>query len=188
MSTTSFDPARAVRFDLAHGSVRSDGNDRLAIVPLDALLELARTGPATVIESIGHIIGRVVGARILKALGDVRTAPIEAFVSHLGGELALAGYGVASLERWGRAMVVAMSETALDEKLLAAILEGAFGTTAGRDVWCTPLMSERTGEGSTLRVLVSSKSAAERVRSWLRDNIAWGDALARLQASTGGKS
>ncbi len=188
MPTTSFDPARAVRFDLAHGTVRTNGDHRLALVPLDALVELARTGPATVVESVGRIIGRAIGTRILKALGDVRTAPIEAFVSHLGGELALAGYGVASLERWGRAMVVAMAETGLDESLLAAILEGAFAATAGRDVWCTPLMVERRGDGATLRVLVSSKSAAERVRSWLRDNISWGDALARLQASTGGKS
>jgi hypothetical protein len=185
MPTTSFDPARQVHFDLSKGSVRAGADERVALVSVDALAELVKGAPRGVIESVGRIMGRGIGRRIAMGLGDagkVRAAPVETFVSHLGGELALAGYGVARLERWGRAMVVAVSDTALGEPLLAAILEGALGAITEREVTCTPLMRE----GTTVRLLVSSRSAAERVRSWLDARVAWGEALARLNVRSGG--
>jgi hypothetical protein len=173
MAETTFDPARAIRFDLAHGTVhRGEGDARHVLVPIGAL-------EAASPSALGRAIGAAVGKRVLAQLGSteaVRGATLEAFATALGGELALSGFGMASVERWGRAMVVAIASPGASDTVLASILEAALEAAIGKAVRCTTLMRDATAS----RLLVSSEAAAERVRKWIGEGTAWGEALARL--------
>src|SRR5579883_3206155 len=125
MADPSFDPARAVRFDLPSGSVRASGDARVALVPVEVLEEIARTPAA---EVAGRAMGAAIGKRAASRLGDAGAASVEAFVTQLAGEMAVAGYGVLSVERWGRALVVVVEHCALPEPLLGAVLAAALAS------------------------------------------------------------
>ena len=55
-------------------------------------------------------------------------------------------------------------------------VQTALENATGREVWCAMLMHDELAT----RVLVSSRSAISRVRDWLDEGVAWGEALARL--------
>ncbi|MEJ7729974.1 MAG: hypothetical protein WKG00_12230 [Polyangiaceae bacterium] len=113
------------------------------------------------------------------AAAAVRRASIEAVVEHLGGELALGGFGSLSLERWGRAMVLVVDHAPLGpagDVLLEAILEGALVACTGR--------SARVGllhrEESRARFFVGSAAAMARVQAQVRVGETWAEALVQL--------
>src|SRR5260221_472483 len=171
-----FDPAHAVRFDLGNGSVRAGGDERVVLLPASALEALAAGAPRETARVLGRAIGRAVGERVRAGLGSfdaARGASVEAFVGRLAGELALMGYGVASLERWGRALVLVVERAPVGDALLADVLEAALETATGRVARCTSLVAD-TG---SVRLLVSSERTHERVLAWLAQGVSWGDAL-----------
>jgi hypothetical protein len=182
--------AHKVRFDFPSGSVRTDGDERVVLVPVAALDDLAKAAGLEAACAFARTMGIAIGKRVSAHMGSidaVRKSTLEAFITELGSELALAGWGAVSLERWGKAMVIAVEHAPVAEhRVLAAMLEGAMGAaTGGRDVRCTPLAAE-----GSVRVLVAGTSAVDRVRGWLAQGVAWGEVLSRLQApsttSTGG--
>jgi hypothetical protein len=177
MAETTFDPGHAVRFDLARGTVhKGEADARHVLVPLSALA-------AGSVEAVGRAIGASIGARVLSSLGSaegVRGTTLEAFATALGGELALSGFGMASVERWGRAMVVAIESPGAEDALLAAILESALEGAAGRKVRATRLMRD----AGAARFLVSNEGAGDRVAKWINEGTAWGEALARLHGGS----
>ena len=132
MPSPPFDQARTVRFDLARGSVVHEGA-RHVLVPIDALDELAKSS-APVVTAVAELIGAAMGRRIRTKLGSPRGASLEAFANQLGGELAIAGYGTLALERWGRAMVIALEQTPLASSLVVPLLASALGTAAAQRV------------------------------------------------------
>src|SRR5215469_14307836 len=106
MAGTSFDPTHAVRFDLPHGSVRAGGEEeRVLLVPTSALDELVLSAPPEAVEALGRALGAAIGRRAASRM-DAKSASVEAFVTQLAGEAAIAGIGALSVERWGRALVV----------------------------------------------------------------------------------
>jgi hypothetical protein len=180
----TFDAARAVRFELDRGSVHAHGDARVAIVPVEAFDAIASSSAAdAVASSIGSAIGKRVGSR----LGDVRAATIEAVTTQLAGELAVAGYGALSLERWGRALVLVVEGSALPGAMLERVVASALSAATGnKGVACATLGRDAT----TARVLVASGGAADRARQWIASGVAWGDVLTRLHtdAQRGGES
>src|SRR6185312_6690542 len=107
MADPSFNPSHAVRFDLPKGEVRAAGSDeRLALVPLAALLDLALSAPAEAVEALARALGASIGRRAAVRITEPRSASIDAFVTQLAGEAALAGIGTLAVERWGRALIV----------------------------------------------------------------------------------
>jgi hypothetical protein len=198
---TPFDPTRAVRFDLPKGSIHArvpapqnagqhagqagDGVDqRMVLVPIEALDEVANVGGMAAASAVGHVIGMSCGKRAAVRLGGrgLGSSTLEDVVTHLGGELSLVGVGSLVVERWGRAMVMAIERSAVkDDRLLAAIVEGALREVTGREVHCTTLVHD----GTLSRVLVASRGTAERVRQWLTEGTKWSDVLARLQKAGG---
>ncbi len=179
MADSSFDAARAVRFDLPSGSVRAAGDARVALVPVEALAAVGKSGAA---EEVAGIIGGAIGKRVASRAG-ASGATVEAFATALGGELAVAGYGSLSLERWGRALVLVVDHTVLPDAMLGTLLASAIAATSARgEVACAALGRE----GETARFLVTSKSSASRVRGWIDSGVKWGDALARLHSKNGG--
>jgi hypothetical protein len=178
--------ADEIRFDLPNGSVRAGGDERVVLVPCSAIDELGKhaksdsgVDPAA---AFCHAIGEVLGQRIAARLGSsdaVRSASLETFVNALAGELAVAGWGTVSLERWGRAMVLLVEHSPLNEhRCLAALFEGALSAATGREARCASLGVAKDGG---VRILVGAQRAVVRVRDWLAHGVAWGDALARLQ-------
>jgi hypothetical protein len=186
----TFDPAHAVRFDLARGRVERDllpgDAQRYVVVPVEAIEELALTragGDAVEVVSraLGASMGRRIAARLAGA-GGAGAVSVEAFAAELAGELAVAGCGALRLERWGRALLLVVDGSPLPDAVLSPALEAAMAEAVGREVRCLVMARD----ASVARVLVSSRAAIQRVRAWLAEGVAWADALARLQASGGG--
>lgn len=182
-----FDPKNAVTFDLPNGQVRlasghpEADNGRAVIVPAAALAALAAAagdGPA---HALGRAIGESLGARV-KARLDVSGGSLDAVLGELATELALVGLGTLSIERWGRALVLCVSDapfaTASGDALLAAALSAMVSAASGREVHTTPLARD----GRDLRVLVGNGASVERVQGWLTAGVAWGEAITRLHA------
>lgn len=171
MAETSFDASRAVRFDLASGSVHAS-EARVALVPVEALAAIGKSGAA---DEVARIVGAAIGKRAAAHLG--KDASVEAFTSAFAGELAVAGYGSLSVERWGRALVLVVARSPIPDAMLATLLAAGVEAATGRgEVACASLGSE----GEATRLLVASKESAARVRAWLGDGVKWGEALVRL--------
>ena len=109
MAHARFDPSHAVRFDLSRGQVKLDGREDRLLLPSEVVLELWREASDEAKKSFGHRLGSEIGRRVAGRLGAVAGSSIAAVVEHLGGDLALAGLGSFSVERWGRALVLRMS-------------------------------------------------------------------------------
>lgn len=172
-----FDPSQAVKFDMGRGRIQLDGPVSRVLVPADALVRLAQAAGTDAARDFGRHLGTEVGRRAAGRFGENATP--EEVVEHLGGDLALVGFGSLSIERWGRALVLVVGGSpfgADGDALLAAVLEGALQRGLGRTVDVVPLVRE----GDDARLLVASASAAGKVRAWLAEGAAWGDVLARL--------
>lgn len=181
MAQTRFDPSHAVKFDLGRGVVQLDGSADRLLVPADALLALCGAAGEEAARDFGRKIGAEIGRRAAGRLGTVAQAGLEDVLEHLGGDLALAGFGSLGIERWGRALVMTVSDCPLGaagDGLLAAVLEGAIQRALGRDATVVPLARD----GASARLLVVGEKAARAVRGWLAEGVQWGDALARLHA------
>jgi hypothetical protein len=176
MSAT-FSASKSVRFDLAHGAVRAgESDDRLLLVPLAALVDLANAAPPGAVEALGRALGTAIGRRAGARIGDATGSSLEDFVTQLAGEAALAGVGVLSLERWGRALVVVLEDSPLPGALVGPLVRAALEAASGRNV-ASVLLSQDT---HVARVLVSSDRAVGRVREWMASGVPWGDAIAKL--------
>jgi hypothetical protein len=182
MPDATFNPTQSVRFDLAHGAVRAGtADDRLLLVPASALVELALSASTEAAEAFARALGSAVGRRAATRIGDAAGSSLEDFVTHLAGEAALAGLGVLSVERWGRALVVLLEGSPLVGPLVGPFVGAALEGSSGRKVATTVLSRDER----LARVLVSSEAAVGRVREWIAAGTSWGDAITRLQ---GGRS
>ena len=97
-------------------------------------------------------------------------------MTQLAGEAALAGVGVLSVERWGRALVIVLEESPLPAALVSPLVGAALEAASGRKV-ASALLSH---DARSARVLVSSDRAVARVREWMASGVPWGDAIAKL--------
>jgi hypothetical protein len=177
MTAAPFNATQSVLFDLAHGAVRSGASDdRLLLVPLAALLDLANAAPPAAAEALGRALGAAIGRRAAARLGDAAAASLEGFVTQLAGEAALAGAGVLGIERWGRALVVILEGSPLPGPLAAALVGAALESASGRKV-ATAVLSH---DDHATRVLVSSEGAVRRVQDWMASGVPWGAAITKL--------
>jgi hypothetical protein len=182
MNVPSFDPVRAVRFDLPHGSVRTGGEgERVLLLPTAALDDILLSAPAEAVETLGRVLGAAIGRRAAARMVDPSAVPIDAFVTHLAGEAAIVGIGALSVERWGRALVVVVADSPLIGTLLAPLVASAVEAASGRSVACTLLSRDE----HAARILVASADGVGRVREWIASGMPWGEALVKLH---GGRS
>jgi hypothetical protein len=177
MAASSFDSTHAVRFDLPKGSVRTRGDDdRVVLVPSAALEELVRGSTAEAAEAFSRALGAAIGRRAAARMGDPHSASVEDFMAQLGGEAAVAGVGVWSIERWGRALVFVVEDSPLAAGLLAPLISSALEASSGRRAWCVVLSHEERAA----RVLVAGQQSVARVRDWLASGTRWGEVLVKL--------
>lgn len=177
---TPFDPNGAVRFDLRAGAASDSRGARLVLVPSAALASL---GPDA-ITNIGLAIGRAAGERVASRLGGeggVRSADPQLAVSHLAGELAVAGIGAVHIERWGRAMVAIVGNASIaDDMFIGAVLGGALSAASGREVAAAALGRE----GTQARYFLGSPPTADHVRVLVGKGLGYAEVLATLQGGT----
>jgi hypothetical protein len=181
MAIGAFDPTNAVQFDLARGIVQG-GGERMLVIPASVLAEVSHAAGAAASHAIARSIGSACGERVAARFGgaeDVRSASIDDVLSHLAGELAIAGVGTTHLERWGRALVAVFGSCPIsDSAAVAELLGAALVAATERPVAALSLGRDAGG----VRVLVANKRAVERAKEWLAQGSSWGDVLAKLQA------
>ncbi len=180
MAAAPFDPNGAVRFDLKNGAASDSRGARLVLVPSEALAALG--GDA--LAELGAAIGRACGGRVAARLGGdggVRAAPLELVVTHLAGELAIAGIGAVHVERWGRAMIVVVANASVDDDaLLGGVLAGALSVSAGRDVSAAAVGRD----GASARYFLGKKATAERAESLAASGRGFAEIIATLQGAS----
>lgn len=185
MDTSSFDPTRAVVFDLNRGQVTLNGGAAVLVIPAEVLAQLCAGLDVATVRQFGSMLGRHAGARVRARLSAALSPTLEVMVDHLGGELSLAGLGSLVMERWGQALVVRIESCPLaqGQELMSAYIEAALQAAVGREV--VALVLERGA--SSIRLLLCSKGASMKVKGWLAGGTSWGDALAALhQGATSG--
>lgn len=179
MAGPAFNPTGAVKFDLKNGTASDAGGARLLLVP-SAILD---TLDDSALERIGYGVGKACGARVAARLGGdtgVRASQLEVVISHLAGELAIAGVGAVHVERWGRAMVCIVTNPSLaNDAFLGGVLGAALSAASGREAHAAPLGRE----GGLARFFVGSKETAQKVKSM--QGRSYADIVGALQ---GGRS
>jgi pimeloyl-ACP methyl ester carboxylesterase len=177
MNAHSFDPTHAVRFDLPRGSVHTERDGaRMLLVPAAALDDLVLSAPPEVLDLLGRSIGAAIGRRAAARIGDAQGATVEAFVTQIAGEAAVAGVGALSVERWGRALVVVVEGSSLAGPLLHAVVGSAVEAAAGRRVSCVLLSRDE----QVARFFLGSEGGCARLKEWLLSGATWGEALVKL--------
>ncbi len=180
---STFDPARAVRLDFPRGTALASDDARLVLLPATALTELAFEASPELRLTLGKAIGASLGARVATRLGGTEgasKAPPESFLNELGAEIAASGLGRLGLERWGRALIVTLENSAVeDDAILAGIVGAALATATGKDTHAVQLVSER----GDVKLLITSRGTAEQVRGWLADGSTFMGVLEKLHAA-----
>ena len=164
----------------------ANAGERL-VVPSDALLALCQGATDDAVRDFGRRLGTEAGRRMNDRLGEAWQASLETVVEHLGGELALMGFGSLGLERWGHALVFSVSHSPLGaggDLLLASVLEGAMQRSFGRDVVAAKLLRD----GGQVRFLIAGHDGAHKALGWLSEGVPWGDVLSRLADANRGVS
>lgn len=181
MAGPAFDPNGAVRFDLSRGAASDARGARLLVMPA-AALEAIERAHAPAIAALGTEIGRACGGKVASRLGGdggVRGAQLEVVVTHLAGELAIAGVGSVHVERWGRAMVCVVSNPSFpSDAFLSAVLAGALGAASGREVAAAPLGRD----GNAIRFFIGAKATADRVRGFVAQGKGFAEIVTNIQA------
>lgn len=167
----------SLRLDLPKGSAEVRG-EPVVVLPAQALETLLRAAPSASRVDMGRDVGILMGQRMANRLGGasgVRSASTEDVVNAFAGEIALAGLGEVALERWGRAMVIALSGGPLSNQteLLGGLVGGAIGAATG-----TQASAVSIGHG---KYFVGSARACEKLRDLLTSGTTFGDAVARMQ-------
>lgn len=180
MADPSFDPSGAVRFDLRSGSASDSRGARLVLVPSTALDGLGDD----VLEQLGSQIGKACGARVAARLGGdsgVRSAALEVAVSHIAGELAIAGIGAVHVERWGRALVAVVANASIsNDAFLGAVVSSALAAASGRDVSAAALGRQ----GGVARFFLGSAATSERVRDLAKQGKPYAEIVATVQGAS----
>jgi hypothetical protein len=174
-------------FDFATGQVKTAGGERLLLIPLSTLDELASSAGVPAASRMARGLGVSIGRRAASKLGSIdqiRGASLEAVVSELAFEIALAGWGSLTLERWGKAMVLVLGHAPVSEKgVVAALLEGAVEAAVAREVHGAAL----AGDGP-VRILIANEKTAERARLWSAEGASFGEVVHRLHAQEGAEA
>ena len=167
----------SLRLDLPKGSAELRG-EPVVVLPAQALETLLRAAPSASRIDMGRDVGMAMGQHVADRLGgagSVRSAAIEQVVNALATEIALAGLGELSLERWGRAMVIGLSggPLAKQTELLAGLVGGAITAATGREASAVSI-----GGG---KYFVGGSRACERLRGLITSGTSFGEAIARMQ-------
>jgi hypothetical protein len=182
MAQPSFDPGAFFTFDLRGGQVQTRAGRRVLVLSDTVLAPLVAAAVASGDLTVVRRLGRHIGEEVRVSLGgSADEVPVDVVLGHLGGVLALFGWGRIQLDRWGDALVARVEHApAIDtEQLaLAALLGGLFSSVTGRDVACVPV-------GETAEFILVAPAIAETVWGWARAGQDVAGIVARLAPEAG---
>lgn len=190
MQSPPFDAAKAVTFDLSRGQIVDGSAGPRVLVPADALFALCAAAPADAAAAFARLAGESIGAAVARRFESAGTtaasAGIDEVVEQLGGELAVGGFGILAIERWGRALVLVVDHGPSHggDHVFELLLAAAVKKATGLDARCVRLARD----GQSARFLLTSHAAAEKVSQWLSGGTPWAEALARLHPSSMGSA
>jgi len=171
----SFDAGGFYEFDLAAGSVKDRGGERVVVLTESVFTPLVQSavnnGDLTALRELGSALG----VRVQGAIGDEGAATPSEVFSVVAGHLAVFGWGRLEVQRWGDALALRLhGAPAHDEHGLAvsALLGGLMSTLGGDDAACVPV-----ADGSFLLV---AAEIAEEVWGWAQEAEDVGALVARL--------
>ncbi len=174
VSAETFDPNGYYDFDLAHGAVhaQAEQKERVVVIPDTTFASLvglaAEAGRKDTLEELGRALGRRAGA-----IGD--RSP-ESVLHHAAATVALFGWGRLGLERWGDALAVPLDgPPALPEVVLEALLNGMFAEMSGQSVACVS-----TGNA---QYLLLHPDVAGQARTWLSEGLGLAGVVDRLRSA-----
>lgn len=185
MSHPAFDAAGFVKFDLASGTIRSPGDELLALVPADVVSMLE---PSEDLDIAARSWGALHGRRLAEVLtGSEDPSTMDLLAQYLGGSLTTAGLGRLAIEIRGDALLFRLSvgdrgpssagRRALLAGFLAGYLEsvgpGAFGVV------------HLDGDEASDLFWAGNPDAARKVQSWIEQGISPTAAVDRLSAGGG---
>jgi len=179
MDTSTFDPSEAVVFDLNRGQVTLEGAGQVLLLGADVVAAACAQLDANVVRQLGIALGKQAGTRVRARLATLGAPSLEVMVEQLAGEVSLRGFGALGIERWGQALVIRIEGQPLaaqGQELIGGFIEGALLASVDREVTAMPI--ERNAQ--SLRLLLCSKAASARVKTWLLAGGSWGDALTAL--------
>ncbi len=185
MDISSFDPTKAVVFDLERGQVGLAGGSAMLLLPADIMAAVCGRLDSGDVRQLGVALGKRAGTRVRNRLGQSASPSLEVMVDQLGGELSLSGLGTLAVERWGQALVARIDGYLLagqGQELMGGYVEGALEVAVEREVTALPL--ERGDR--VLRLLLCSKAASVKVKGWLLAGSSWAEALAALHGAKTG--
>jgi membrane protein YqaA with SNARE-associated domain len=179
MTEPSLDPGAFFQFDLAKGSVRSRGGNRVLLVSESVLAPLINTavahGDLTAVRSLGSQLGTMVATTLGTAPSGLSPAQV---IGHAGGVMSLFGWGRLRLEQWGDALVLHVDGLPpLDEDNLAvaALLGGLFSTLCSIEIACVPI-------ARTAKYMVVDPRIAEQVWIWSKEGESLASIVSKLAA------
>ncbi len=171
MAEPSFDPGAFFTFDLRGGQVATRAGRRVLVLSDTVLAPLVAAavanGDLTAVRRLGRHIGEEVRASLGGSADEI---PVDVVLGHLGGILALFGWGKVHLDRWGDALVARIEHGPsidTEQLALAALLGGLFSSVTARDVACVPV-------GENVEFILVAPAIAETVWGWARagENVA----------------
>ncbi len=175
--TTEFDPSRALVFDLNQGTLRDDEGNARVNLPAAALLRLCEQAGPEAQKDFAQSLGSDLGRRIFERLEKGGThASLELWASHLGGHLALIGLGDLSIEQWGKALVLSVSDhPKTASELVGQLLRAALQRALGRD---TALVSFESGTKTSY--LVVAPQTENKVKTMVQGGAGLGQVIEQL--------
>ncbi len=211
----TFDARRAITVDLQAGQIHVASSPRV-LVPTDALVALcSAAGEAATVE-FGRALGEAMGERVRGrfhsegalvadvpeadapgssqegSLRAVRAAPFPVIIEQLAGELALAGLGALSAERWGKVLVLVVLRSpvateAIGDVFLCGVLGAALSASTGAAASVVPVAREEARplgalpeSGALTRFLVLREAAVDGVLTALEAGATWGELVEGL--------
>lgn len=182
MAEPTFDPGGFFTFDLGGGQVSTRAGRRVLMLSDTVLAPLVGAAVAQGDLTVIRRLGRHIGDEIRNTLGEgIDEMPVDLVLGHLGGVLALFGWGRIHLERWGDALVARIEQAPVidaEQLALAALLGGLFSSLAGRDVACVPV-------GENVEFILVAPAIAETVWGWARAGERIAGIVARLEVPGG---
>ncbi len=174
--TQRFDPTRAIVFDLARGQLRDAEGARRFNLPIELVMRLYRQAPDEVRQDFAQGLGSDLGRRVSESLGsEARSASVEVWTEHLGGQIALMGLGNLRVERWGKGLVLRLEGVASETfELVRNLLIGALQRALGHDVALVAFEEEQS-----VAFLVLSEQSALKAEALVQQ----GETLARVVES-----
>lgn len=176
----AFDAGNFYEFDLAAGSVKDRGGERVVVLTEAVFTPLVQSavqsGDLTALRELGSALGE----RVQAAVGDHAAASPSSVFDAVAGLLAVFGWGRLEVQRWGDALAMRLHGAPQhDEHGLAvsALLGGLMSTLGGADAACVPV-----ADGSFLLV---AAEIAEEVWGWAQEADDVAALVARLAAGGG---